>query len=64
MAEDKFTTIRIETEVKTLLDILSEEDRRSNPLEFRWLIEREIDRRNNNGHNPNQSQEVTNGNNN
>lgn len=46
MTDDKFITIRIETEVREMLLELASTDRRSCPLEIRWLVEKEIQRRN------------------
>jgi len=45
MSEDKFITIRIETEIRAALLELAATDRRSCPLEIRWLVEKEIQRR-------------------
>lgn len=46
MTEEKFTLTRIETEVRTMLNELAANDRRSIPMELRWLVEQEISRRN------------------
>ena len=44
MAE-KFTNTRIETEMRDMLMVMAEADRRSPPFELRWLIEQELARR-------------------